>query len=580
MPPLSPPAMEADRHPVIDRPAPTSRIAAILAADASGYSRAMSQDEARALAALAASRSIIDRSVASRQGRIFSTGGDSVLAEFASGEQAVRCGREIQAALAGAAKTGEEVLSYRIGIHAGRVHLSGGDLLGETVNIAARLESIANPGGICISKTIRDGLDVEKLDIEDMGARLLKGIREPIEVARIRLGEPGQARGLEGKFSIAVPPFACAGADDYWGEGLADDLIAALSRFKNIAVLAAAPRPAAEREDPRRVAAALGVRFVLAGAVRVEAGRFRLSVRLLDGASGVVLWAHRYDERSEGLLNAQDRLVESVAGILAGRLAEAGADTAQRKRTESLDAFDLMLQGTRHANRLDPASSALALGCFEKALAIDPDYAGALAMLALMRLRAWALHPGSGDLAPVADLAGRALALDPADGWSHLVMGQIALYRRQLDIAEVHHKKAHALNPYDARILALRSPLATYLGKPEEGRAWIERAMRLDPLHPAWYATNLGLACYCARDYADGAAAYAGVAGPQAGVLAGLAACRAQLGDADGAGRARAALLAAKPDFSARIFIAARPFKYELDSDHLLEGLRKAGLPD
>jgi len=154
-----------------------------------------------------------------------------------------------------------------------------------------------------------------------------------------------------------------------------------------------------------------------------------------------------------------------------------------------------------------------------------------------------------------------------------------AAIRRELDVAEVHHKKALALNPFDARIMALRSPLATYLGKPEEGRCWIEEAMRLDPLHPAWYATNLGLAHYCARDYAEGAAVYAGVPEPQAGVLAGLVACRAQLGDREGAARAREALLGARPDFSSRVFIGLRPFKYDLDAEHLAEGLRKGGLP-
>jgi adenylate cyclase len=556
-----------------------SRTATVLAADASGYSRAMSQDEARALAALAASRAIIDSMVAARQGRIFSTGGDSVLAEFTSSEEAVLCGRQIQEGLASASRTGEEVLPYRIGIHAGRVYPNGSDLLGETVNIAARLESIANPGGICISRVIRERIaPTSGLDIEEIGLQVLKGIRDPIKVARIRLGEPEQRGRLPSRLSLAVLPFACSLGDEHWGEGLAEDLIAALSRFRSIAVRTRTHEIASDT-DPRLVAADLGVHFVVTGTVRVQAGRFRLAVRLLDGASGIVQWAQRYDRPSKDLLATQDGLVESIAGVLAGRLAEAGADIAQRKRTDNLDAFDLMLRGTRHANRLDAGSSALALDCFERALAIDPDYPAALAMLALIRLRAWAFHPGTSDLEGVAQLARRALALDPADGWSHLVMGQVALYQRQLDIAEVHHKKALALNPFDARIMALRSPLATYLGKPEEGRRWIEEAMRLDPHHPAWYATNLGLACYCARDYGEGVAAYASVPEPQAGVLAGLVACRAQLGDSDGAALARMALLARKPEFSSRIFIAARPFKYELNSEHLLDGMRKGGLP-
>jgi adenylate cyclase len=152
------------------------------------------------------------------------------------------------------------------------------------------------------------------------------------------------------------------------------------------------------------------------------------------------------------------------------------------------------------------------------------------------------------------------------------------MYRRRLDEAEVRHKKAYALNPYDARILALWSPLATYLGKPDEGRRRIEKAMDLNPHHPAWYTTNLGLACYCSHSYGDGAAVYGSVAEPQAGVLAGLAACRAQLGEADKAGAARAALLAMAPGFRASLFVRNRPFKFAEDSEHLLDGLLKAGL--
>ena len=553
----------------------------MLAADAAGYSRAMSRDEIRALAALSASRRIIDDLIASGSGRIFSTGGDSVLAEFASSEQAVRCGAKIQQALAKAADEGVEVLSYRIGIHVGRVFPNSDDLLGETVNIAARLESIANPGGICISARVRAGIgDTAGLEIEDIGAQILRGIEEPIRAARIRLGEPDQQQKLPGKFSLAVLPFRATAIDEHWGEGLADDLIAALSRFSNLAVLARSSSfPFQREQDARRIAADLGVGFVVAGSVRVEERRFALSVQLLEGSTGVVLWADRYDCQAEDLLTAQDRLVENIVATLIGRLEHAGAEMALRKRTEALGAFDLWLQGLRHADRLDLASSLRAIECFEKALAIDPDYSAAQAMLALMRLRAWALNPRHDDLESIAKVAERALVLDPGDGWSHLVVGQIAMYQKRLDAAEIHHKKAHALNPFDARIMALRSPLATYLGKPEEGLMWIERAMRLNPHHPAWYQTNQGLACYCARQYEAGAAIYASVADPQAGVLAGLVACRAQLGDNEGASAARLNLLAATPEFSSEFFVSMRPFKYEADRLHLLEGLQKGGLP-
>ena len=484
----------------------STRIAVILAADAANYSRAMSTDEDRALAALAASRHVIDGSISRRRGRIFSTGGDSVLAEFASAEDAVACACDIQMALNEARQAGTEVLPYRIGVNQGRVHPNGEDLLGDAVNVAARLESLANPGGICISDLIKDQLEVAcALDIESPGAKVLKGIREPVHAFRIRLGEPDETAGADNRFKLAVLPFQASNRHEHWGEGLADDLIAALSRFNSLAVLGRASSfPFRGESDPRRVAMDLGARFLVTGAVRVLGPRFRVSTELLDGLSGSVLWADRFDKSGVDVLVMQDEIVERIVATVVGRLHGTGAEIASRKRAETLGAFDLVLQGLQHADRLDPQSAQRAIDCFERALALEPDTPLALSMLALMRFRVWAFDPSSTDLSDLAAIGERALALDPADGWSHLVMGQIDMYARRLDTAEVRHKKAHALNPYDARILALWSPLATYLGKPEEGRRLIERAMALNPLHPPWYETNLGLACCCAGEYEHG----------------------------------------------------------------------------
>jgi adenylate cyclase len=556
-----------------------ARTTTVLAADAANYSRAMSLDERRALAALAASRAVIDASIAANGGRIFSTGGDSVLAEFPLAGSPVQCAVDVQRSLAEGRTRGTEALPYRIGIHVGRVYPNGEDLLGETVNIAARLESLAYPGGVCLSDKVLDALaPSQDLRIEGIGAQTLKGIREPIRVARIRLGEPDEVAEARGGFSLAVLPFQAAPQDQHWGEGLADDLITALSRFNTLAVLSRASSFGFDPlKDPQQVASALGVRFVVTGVVRLSSSRLRLQATLIEGASGRVLWAERYDRNPDDAFEVQDELIERIVATLVGRLEETGAAAAMRKRAEALGAFDLLMRGMHHADRLDPASAQRAIECFQKALAITPDYPSAMAMLALMCLRDWALHPGKSDLAEAALLADRALTLDPADSWCHLVAGQIDMYRRRLDAAEVHHKKAYALNPYDARILALWSPLATYLGKPDEGRRRIERAMELNPHHPAWYTTNLGLACYCSNAYADGAAVYGSVAEPQVGVFAGLAACCAQLEETDRAEAARARLLATAPDFRASVFVRNRPFKFVQDSEHLLDGLLKAG---
>ncbi len=214
------------------------RTTTVLAADAANYSRAMSLDEQRALAALEASRSVIDAAISSRGGRIFSTGGDSVLAEFPLTASAVSCAVDVQQSLARAKTRGIETLPYRIGIHVGHVYPNGQDLLGETVNVAARLESLAYPGGVCLSDKVLAAFEPwPDLHIEAIGAQTLKGIREPVKVARIRLGEPDQDPEPHRGFALAVLPFRANPADRHWGDGLADDLMTALSRFSTLAVL-------------------------------------------------------------------------------------------------------------------------------------------------------------------------------------------------------------------------------------------------------------------------------------------------------------------------------------------------------
>jgi TolB-like protein len=273
-----------------------------------------------------------------------------------------------------------------------------------------------------------------------------------------------------------VLPFRASSEHEHWGEGLADDLIAALSRFSSLAVLGRPSSfPFRDESDPRRLAMNLGARFLVTGTVRVLGSHFRVSTELQDGFSGSVLWADRFDRSGTDVLAMQDEIVEKIVATVVGRVHGTGAEMASRKRAETVGAFDLVLQGLQHADRLDPQSAQRAIDCFERALALEPDAPLALSMLALMRLRRWAFDPSSTSLSDLAATAERALALDPADSWSHLVMGQIDMYAGRLDGAEVRHKKAHTLNPYDARILALWSPLATYLGKPEEGLKLIER---------------------------------------------------------------------------------------------------------
>jgi adenylate cyclase len=560
-----------------------THFAAILAADAVGYSREMSRDEMFALRALSASRAVIDAAIGNRGGRIFATAGDSVLAEFPNAADAVAASVDVQHGLAAA--TGP-LLKYRIGVHCGLVHPHGSDLLGDTVNIASRLESIAYSGGICISAQVRDAAgDALDLELVELGPQVLKNIVDPVRVMRIRLGEPGLVDGMEQhsrSSSVAVLAFKSLSGEGehYLGEGLAEDIVMGLSRFQSLSVLSGNSRMRrADDADLKRLAGELGVSHIVHGSVRRLADRLRISVHLTEGMTGSTVWAERFDPAGSDLVAVQDEIVRQLVAMIAGRIEAETIAAARRKRPESAAAFDLLLQGIHHANRLDQASNALALALFEKAVAREPDYALAWAWLALMRLRQWAWKPGHADMIAVEQASQRALSMDPSESWCQLVAGQVAMYRRDFGPAEVHHKKALSLNPYDCHIMALRSPLATYLGKPEEGIEWAMRAMSLYPGHPDWYATNLGLAHYCARNYHEAEQAYASVAEPQAGVLAGLAAARARLGDSEGAQAAVRSLLDMVPAFSSELLLGMRPFRHEEDRDHLREGLLEAGLP-
>jgi adenylate cyclase len=560
-----------------------SHFAAILAADAVGFSRAMSRDEIFALRALSASRAVIDAAIGGRGGRIFATGGDSVLAEFSNAADAVAAAVDVQHGLAAAAGP---VLEYRIGVHCGLVHPHGNDLLGDTVNIASRLESLAYSGGICISAQAHDAAgNALDLELVEIGPQVLKNILDPVRVLRVRVGEPEPVDGMERhsrSSSVAVLAFRSLSGESerYLGEGLAEDIVMGLSRFQSLSILSGNSRMQRDEDaDLRRLASELGVSHVVHGSVRRLPDRLRISVHLTDGFTGNTLWAERFDPAGGDLVAVQDEIVQRLVAMIVGRIETETIAAARRKRPESAAAFDLLLQGIHHANRLDPPSNALALALFEKAVAREPEYALAWAWLALMRLRHWAWKPGDADMRAADVAARRALAIDPSESWCQLVVGQVAMYRRDFGPAEVHHKKALSLNPYDCHIMALRSPLATYLGKPEEGIEWAMRAMSLFPGHPDWYATNLGLAHYCARNYLEAEQAYAAVAEPQAGVLAGLAASRAQLGDMEGAQATARELLKMVPAFSSELLLGMRPFRHEEDRNHLRQGLLGAGLP-
>lgn len=556
--------------------------AAILATDAVGFSRSMSVDELRTVQALAESRRVMDPLIAAHGGRIFSTAGDSVLAAFDDPQAAVAAALAIQVALADT--TGAPRLVYRVGVSYGSVIADGEDLLGDTVNIAARLEATAPAGGICISGEVHERLGEDAGEWQDLGLRHLKNLLRPVRIFRATVAgsaAPTDAVAKARRPMLAVLPFASADpADAYLAEGLAEDVTAGLSRFSRLAVLGTASSQSYGDGDLARAAADLGLDYAVRGSVRRMGDRVRLSVQLVAARSGLTIWAERYDSLLSEVFAAQDDIAATVIATLAGVVEEEGAQRVARKRTESMEAHDFLLRGMHLARRLDPASAAEAHAMFERALMLDPDYPMALAWLALMRLRRWAFDQDGRQATGLVEPARRALALDPHESWCHLVYGQILLYLRRFPEAEEHHRRACDLNPFDANVLALRAPLGIFLGDPVGGETWARRAMQLNPRYPDWYPTNLGLALYMQERWREAAAVYAGVAAPQAGVLAGLAASLAQAGEGDAAKEVVQRLMATMPGFSAARFVNGRPFVRDRDRTMLRDGLRLAGLPD
>jgi len=567
-------------------PLPKRKTVAVLAADAVGYSHAVATDEALALRALAASRKLIDRLMAEHGGRIFNTAGDSVLAEFRRPADAVRCALAMQEALR-KSEGKDPLLTFRIGISLGEVIADGTNLLGGTVNLAARLEAVAPAGGICISGAVHDAIaPQDQHRWQDIGLRHLKNLVEPVRVFRfmprgaVDLPVLAEAR----KPRIIVLPLANPGGhaeEAYLSDGVTEDVIAGLSRFGRLAVLGMTSSNAYRDRtaDLSCLVSELGVEYVAQGSVRRSGDIVRLSVQLVAARSGLTLWAERYDRVFDNLFALQDEISQTIVSALAGQLEDEEAAAAGRKRTENMEAYDFLLRGIHAARALDQPSAVAALSMFDKALALDPDYALALAWSALMKLRLWSWRPRTPDAEDLLKPAKRALALDPSESWCHLVLGQIQMYTGQLAEAEQHHQRACELNPYDAHVMALRAPLAVYLGRADEGERWARRAMRLNPLPPDWYVTNLGLALYTLGRYEDAIAAYAKVPTPQIGILAGLTASYAQAGDTAGAEASRRRLLELAPDFSARRFVEVKPFMRDSDRAHLLDGLQKAGLP-
>jgi len=477
----------------------TRRLAAILAADVAGYSRLMGADEEGTLAALKAIRGeLSDPKVNEHRGRIVKTTGDGLLIEFASVVDAVRCAVELQAGMAerNVAVPEEKRIEFRIGINLGDIILDD-DIYGDGVNIAARLEALAEPGGICVSRVVHDQVR-DKLDLafEDMGEQQVKNIARPVHVWRVRLGTKPAASAsvplaLPGKPSIAVLPFQNLSGDpeqEYFADGMVEEIITALSRIRWLFVIArnSSFTYKGRAVDVRQVARELGVRYVLEGSVRKAGNRVRITGQLIDTSTGAHIWAERFDGALDDIFELQDQVAASVAGNIHPKLRQSEFDRAHRKPTENLDAYDLYLRALALRDTHTDESMREAIELLKRALAIDPGYTPAKAAIGWSRI-----HQRSHGRSPVSEAeAAEAVALarqaleagkdDPDTLW--MAAHTLAMFAGEHAVAAAAIDRALVLNPNSARAWMARGYASMNLDQAGPAIEALERAMRLSPL--------------------------------------------------------------------------------------------------
>jgi TolB-like protein/Tfp pilus assembly protein PilF len=579
------------------------RLAAILAADVVSYSRLMSADEAGTLAALKVlRRSLFDPKIAEYGGRVVKLMGDGALAEFPSAVHAVQCATEVQQQLAEryADMSGQPQIRFRIGINLGDIIIDGDDIYGDGVNIAARLEGLAEPGSICIASNVYEQLE-GKLDIvfEDGGKHQVKNIPRPVHVWRWRpsgavaehAAQHGAVQPPSDKPSIAVLPFENMSDDpeqEYFSDGVTEDIITELSRYPDFLVIARNSTFVYKhkRVDLREIAQNLGVQSVLEGSVRRIGKNVRVSAQLIDATTGAHLWAERYDRTLEDIFAVQDEITETIVGALGLALEETRIKRSRRKDPSSLDAYDKTLQAWAHFWRFNKEDNSEARRLAEEAIALDAGYARAHAIVAWTYLMDFTSHwvdDPDRTLAQAYETARKAVTLDDHNAYAFLGLGASENWLGRHDQAIDNMRRAIELNPSDADAHATFANVLVFAGCAGEALEELETAMRLNPHYPGSYMQFLGRAYFTQRRYEEAETAFeravtVNPGWPWAHLV--LAATRAALGKLEEAEAEVAEARNISPALTLRHAPKAWPFKNREDFDHVLEMLRKAGLPE
>jgi TolB-like protein/Tfp pilus assembly protein PilF len=577
------------------------KLAAIFAADVEGYSRLMGQDEVGTLRTLTAYRVIIDRLIASHHGRIFNAAGDSVLAEFASAVDAVQCAVAVQDAIAkeNADRPEGEQMRFRIGLHVGDIIVQGENRFGDAVNIAARLEALAEPGGICISGTVQDQIGTKlPVAFTNLGQQQVKNIDKPIRAYRVRNDtSPTDAPAsrsplpLPDKPSIAVLPFQNMSGDseqEYFADGMVEEIITALARIRWLFVIArnSSFTYKGRSVDVKQVGRELGVRYVLEGSVRKANQRLRITAQLIDALTGTHLWADRFDGSLADIFELQDTVAVRAAGVIEPTLRQAEIERARRKRPESLDAYDLYLRALPYAFTAMPGDADTALALLGKAIELEPDYAAAHAIIAWCHEQRY-LRSGLREETRTAALqhARQAIAIGGDDAAALATAGfVIAVAAHDYETALTAFDRSFALSNSSALALGFSSIVRTWKGDDDLAVEQAQLALRLSPFDPLIYLPYVGLAYahFAARRFEEAAAAAsrASQSNPRFSVPYILhTAALAEVGRTDDAMGVARRLLELEPGITTATAILSACYVNPENIAALGSALRKAGLP-
>ena len=579
------------------------RLSAVFSADVQGYSRLMGDDEEATVHTLTDYRQVLASFVSQYQGRVVDSPGDNLLAEFASAVDAVRCAASVQSALAerNSLLPATRKMHFRIGINVGDVVVEAERIYGDGVNIAARIEGIAEGGGVCISSTVYDQVE-SKLEFayEELGEQTFKNIAKPIRVYRLitdpeLIAQVGQVNVTASKSSsapdkpsIAVLPFQNLSGDpeqEYFSDGMTEDLITDLSKISGLFVISrnSAFSYKGSRTSAEQVGSDLGVRYVVEGSVRKKSNRVRISAQLIDAETQYHLWAERYDRELDDIFEVQDEVIQQIVAALAVKLTAGEQARVSTAPTQNLEAYDAFVRGREEYARREQNANEQARALFWQAIELDPSYAEAYAFLGRTYLtemvNQWSADPEILD--KIFAHGRKAVALDESQPTGHETLAYAFLAQREHDSAIAEARKAIHFDPNFAEAYISLGEILSFSSQPREAVPFIEQAMRLNPRFTPNYLWALGQAHRLLGNYDEAITIFRRVVTRNPDLMVAhlmLAACYAETDRDDEARVAAQEVMRISPNFSLALSHARSPYKNEAEIKRQTDSLLRAGL--